>query len=51
MKSLIGYEYKPIRDEIFLQIIKQLTNNPRPESVAKGWQVITTIIFSYFLNN
>jgi hypothetical protein len=52
-----GYEYKPIRDEIYLQIIKQLTNNPRPESVAKGWQVMCMCVstfppsfdFEYFL--
>lgn len=42
-----GYEYKPIRDEIFLQIIKQLTNNPRPESVAKGWQVMCMCVGTF----
>eukprot|EP01038_Epipyxis_sp_PR26KG_P006281 gene6281-8649_t len=42
-----GYEYKPIRDEIYLQIIKQLTNNPRPESVAKGWQVMCMCVGTF----
>jgi hypothetical protein len=42
-----GYEYKPIRDEIFLLIVKQLTNNPRPESVAKGWQVMCMCVGTF----
>lgn len=42
-----GYEYKPIRDEIYLLIIKQLTNNPRPESVAKGWQVMCMCVGTF----
>jgi len=42
-----GYEYKPIRDEIYLQIIKQLSNNPRPESVAKGWQVMCMCVGTF----
>ena len=42
-----GYEYKPIRDEIYLQIIKQLTSNPRPESVAKGWQMMCMCVGTF----
>lgn len=42
-----GYEHKPIRDEIYLQIVKQLTNNPRPESVAKGWQVMCMCVGTF----
>lgn len=42
-----GYEYKPIRDEIYLLIVKQLTNNPRPESVAKGWQVMCMCVGTF----
>ena len=42
-----GYENKPLRDEIFLQIIKQLKNNPRPESVAKGWQVMCMCVGTF----
>jgi myosin-7 len=42
-----GYEYKPIRDEIYLLIIKQLSNNPRPESVAKGWQVMCMCVGTF----
>ena len=42
-----GYEYKPIRDEIYMLIIKQLSNNPRPESVAKGWQVMCMCVGTF----
>jgi len=42
-----GYEFKAIRDEIYMQIIKQLTNNPRPESVAKGWQVMCMCVGTF----
>lgn len=42
-----GYEFKAIRDEIYLLIIKQLSNNPRPESVAKGWQVMCMCVGTF----
>jgi myosin-7 len=42
-----GYEYKPIRDEIYMLIIKQLTSNPRPESVAKGWQIMCMCVGTF----
>jgi myosin heavy subunit len=35
-----GFTEKQLRDEIYVQIIKQVTMNPRPESVAKGWQLL-----------
>eukprot|EP00605_Chrysophyceae_sp_TOSAG23-4_P001761 GSChrysophyteH1.ASY1.ANO1.1949.1 assembled CDS len=42
-----GFEIKPLRDEIYCQIIKQLTNNPRPESVAKGWQLLCMCVATF----
>jgi hypothetical protein len=42
-----GFEYKLIRDEIYLLVIKQVTNNPRPESVAKGWQVMCMCVLTF----
>ena len=52
-----GFECKAVRDEIYLQVIKQLTSNPRAESVAKGWQMMCMCVgtfapsfdFEYFL--
>lgn len=42
-----GFEYKPIRDEIYVQIIKQLSGNPRAESVAKGWQMMCMCVGTF----
>jgi len=42
-----GFETPMIRDEIFLQIIKQLTGNPRPESIAKGWQMMCMCVSTF----
>jgi hypothetical protein len=42
-----GFEYKPIREEIYMQIIKQLSSNPRPESVAKGWQIMCMCVGTF----
>eukprot|EP01038_Epipyxis_sp_PR26KG_P008757 gene8757-11831_t len=43
----IGHEHKPLRDEIYLQIIKQLINCPRPSSVAKGWQMMCMCVGTF----
>merc|ERR1711871_749113 len=42
-----GFEYKILRDEIYLQIIKQITGNPRTESQAKGWQMICMCLITF----
>ena len=42
-----GFESPALRDEIFLQIIKQLTTNPRPESIAKGWQMMCMCVGTF----
>ena len=42
-----GSDSKTIRDEIYLQVIKQLSCNPRPESVAKGWQIMCMCVGTF----
>ena len=42
-----GSECKTVRDEIYLQVIKQLSCNPRPESVAKGWQIMCMCVGTF----
>ena len=29
-----------MRDEVYVQITKQLTNNPQPETIPKGWELM-----------
>jgi MyTH4 domain len=35
-----GLDKPKLRDEAYLQVMKQLTENPKPDSAAKGWQVM-----------
>ena len=42
-----GLQNKGIRDEIYLLLIKQLTGNPRPESIAKGWQLMSLCLGTF----
>ncbi len=35
-----GMDKPKLRDEIYAQIMKQLTHNPKHESMAKGWQMM-----------
>ncbi len=35
-----GMNKPKLRDEIYAQILKQLTHNPKHESMAKGWQMM-----------
>ena len=36
-----------VRDEIYLQIMKQLTGNPTPDSIARGWQLVCMIVATF----
>lgn len=42
-----GFTIPGLRDEIYVQIIKQLTENPRAESVAKGWQILCMCVATF----
>jgi myosin heavy subunit len=35
-----GFESPGLRDEIYIQIVKQISRNARAESIAKGWQMM-----------
>jgi hypothetical protein len=36
-----------VRDELYCQVMKQLTRNPAPESVFKGWQVLCVLLVTF----
>ncbi|KRX60939.1 Rho GTPase-activating protein 39 [Trichinella sp. T9] len=36
-----GWAKPALRDEIFIQLCKQTTENPRPESVRRGWELMS----------
>lgn len=42
-----GFEHKYIRDEIYTQIIKQLSNNIKSESMCKGWQMMCMCVGTF----
>lgn len=45
--ATLGYQKVPIRDEIYVQLCKQTTDNPKKESLRRGWE-LTAICLSFF---
>lgn len=42
-----GLEIYEMRDEVYLQIMKQLSSNPTADSIAKGWQVMCMCVSTF----
>jgi len=36
-----------LRDEIFCQVMKQVTENPKPESEARGWNLMSMLLAAF----
>ena len=42
-----GVEYGDLVDEIYIQLCKQLTGNPKPDSVARCWQIMCMCVGTF----
>ena len=42
-----GLEIPDLVDEIYLQLCKHLTHNPRPESQVRGWQIMCMCVGTF----
>ena len=42
-----GLDEPALRDEIYAQIMKQLSNNPNSTSIAKGWQMLCMAVGTF----
>ena len=49
IQSIIAYgiERAELRDEIFCQIIRQVSNNPKEEAVMRGWHFLTLCVIGF----
>jgi len=42
-----GLEFPDLVDEIYVQLCKHLTHNPRPESAVRGWQIMCMCVGTF----
>jgi hypothetical protein len=42
-----GLEFPELVDEIYVQLCKHLTHNPRPESIVCGWQILCMCVGTF----
>lgn len=44
---LKGFSYKELTNEIYCQLVKQLTNNEKPQSVNRGWNLMNICLYLF----
>lgn len=42
-----GLLHGELRDEIYCQVVKQLSGNPSPDSVFRGWQLLCVLVITF----
>ena len=42
-----GIERPELRDEIFCQLIRQITNNPKEDGIVAGWHFLTLCVIAF----
>ncbi|EJD37788.1 Rho GTPase activation protein [Auricularia subglabra TFB-10046 SS5] len=42
-----GVAHGELRDEVYCQLVKQLSANPNPQSVFKGWQFLCVLLITF----